>query len=205
MTTAVTPGIPATVTLGGYDGEMSALYALESQHRQNDLQTGKTRVQGEEKAAQDACEKAHEAIQRAEEAESHHGFWSDIENALGDVAKVAGAVAAAATAVATGGVAAAALVPIAEVATTTAGVSELASAGTHVVSTQYAADAERATADAEEGTLQAGRLQTDVDTAVDDIRDTDESHRRVEQSLQGTIQTNDQTSVDTAASLRIRG
>jgi hypothetical protein len=205
MTTAVHPSIPATVALGGYDGEMASLYALESENRQNDVQTGKTRVQGEEKAEQKACEDAHEAIRRAEEAESQHGFWNDVENALGDVAKVAGAVAAAATAVATGGVGAAVLVPVAEVATTTAGVSELATAGTHVVSTHYATDAQRASADAEEGTLRAGRLQVAVSSTIDDIRDVDESHRRVEQTLQGTIQINDRTSVDSAASLRIRG
>lgn len=205
MTTAINTGVPVPVTLGGYDGETAALYAIESQHRQNDLQTGKTRVEGEEKAEQKACEKAREAIQRAEEAESHHGFWSDVENVLGDVAKVAGTVAAAATAVASGGATIAALVPIAEAATVTGGISGLAAAGSHVVSTSYAADAQRASADAEEGTLRASRLQAAVDSTVDDIRDADESHRNVEKTIQGTFQIHDRTSVDAAASVRIRG
>ncbi len=205
MTTAIQTGVPVPVTLGSYDGEMAALYTIESQHQQSDLQTGRTRVEGEEKAEQKACEKAQEAIQRAEQAEAHHGFWSDVENVLGDVAKVAGAVAAAATAVASGGATLAALVPIAEAATVTGGVSGLAAAGAHVVSTHYAVDAERASADAEEGTLRAGRLQTAVDSTVVDIRDADESHRHVEKTIQGTIQIHDRTPVEAAASLRIRG
>ncbi|HEX8794711.1 MAG TPA: hypothetical protein VF765_27380 [Polyangiaceae bacterium] len=205
MTSAVHASIPTPVSMSGYDGEISALYATESQHRQSDLQAGKTRVQGEEKAEQKACEKAHEAIERAEEAESHQGFWSDIEDGLGDIAKVAGAVAAAASAIASGGAAVAVLAPVAAAASTTAGVGELAAAGAGVVRTRYTADTDQASADAEEATLLTGRLQDGVDSTLDDVRDADESHRSVEQTLQGTIQIKDRTSVDTAASLRIRG
>lgn len=205
MTTAVSTAVPTSITAGGYDGEMGSLYALESQHRDGDMQAGKMQVQGEEKAEQKAIQDDQQAIEREEEAGSHHGFWSDIENALGDVAEVAGAVGAAATTVGTAGVGAAVLAPIAAAATTTAGASELAGAGAHVVSSHYAADAERAAADAEDGTLRAGRMQDAANATIDVMREADESSRQTEQTIQGTIQTNDRTSVDTAASLHIRG
>jgi hypothetical protein len=204
MTTTIQPTMPSTISLGGYDGEMGALDAIECEHRQTDLQTGKTHVETQQKAEDKACQDAQDALKRAEEAESHHGFWSDIENALGDVAKVAGAVAAAATAVATGGAAAAVLVPLADVAMATAGVSGVLGAGAHVESTHYSADAERAAADAQDGTLRAGRTETAVSSTIDDIRDVDKAHRQVQQTLQGVIQTNDKTSAEIAAT-RIRG
>ncbi|HTQ42076.1 MAG TPA: hypothetical protein VMI75_04905 [Polyangiaceae bacterium] len=183
---------------------MSALDAIESEHRQADLETGKTHVEGQQRAEDKACQDAQDALERAEQAESHHSFWSDVENTLGDVAKVAGAVATAAMAVATGGAAAAVLVPLAEAAGATAGVSEILGAGAHVESTHYAADAERLSSDAQDGTLRAGRTETAISSTIDDIKDCDEAHRQVQQAIQGAIQTNDETSAGIAGT-HIRG
>jgi len=205
MTATIQTATQLPIALSGFDGDMSALDALETNHQQNDLKTGETLVHGEENAEQKACEDARQAIERAEEAKAHQGFWSDLENALGDVAEVAGAVAAAATAVASAGAAAAVLVPLAEAASVTAGVGEAAAGGAHGAAKQYEASAVRAMADAQEGTLRAGRMETAVTSTVDDMRDADEAHRQLQQTIQGTIQTHDQTSVQIAASTRIRG
>jgi hypothetical protein len=60
-----------------------------------------------------AREEIQAAIERANEAEGHAGFWSDVSSVLGgDVAAIAGVVAAVALAVATGGVGAPAVIAL---------------------------------------------------------------------------------------------
>lgn len=95
---------PGPGALAGSDA-MSMLYYFESKDGQDGVKTGEKRIQGLDVERKQALDKELQAIQKQDDAASHHDFWSDLGNVCGEVAKVASVVASIAAAVGTCGAA----------------------------------------------------------------------------------------------------
>jgi hypothetical protein len=242
---------PVPLSSSALNDAMSALYGLQSQQRQHDLTFGKGRVVEQQEQEKRAYEDEKRAIAKAEEAESHHSFWSGIENGALAVAKVALVVGSAATTIATAGAgsplvvgaalalsagstvvsetkcfgsasqwvamglgvagtgvgvagtlacgaasgAMRSLARVGGVATAIGGGAEAGAGVAHVVAGNYAADAQNADADTEKAKKQGERLQQTVQWVIDEMKEGDKAHEAALQTLQGAMQTNDQTAV----------
>jgi hypothetical protein len=94
------------------------------------------------------------------------------------------------------------LAEVGGVATAVGGSAEVGAGAAHVVAGNYAADAQNADADAEKAKKQGERLQQAAQWVIDEMKQDDKAHEAALQTLQGAMQTNDQTAV---AAVFIRG
>jgi hypothetical protein len=76
--------------------------------------------------------------------------------------------------------------------------------GAHIRNGDFAANAQQASADAEAARQRGERMEELTKWIVDELKDDDKSHERALQTLQGAMQTNDQTAV-LAASVPLKG
>lgn len=74
-----------------------------------------------------------------------------------------------------------------------------AAGGAHIKSGEYAAEAQDAAADAENAKTTTDRENEAADFTIDQVTDQEKAHRQTLQTIQGVIQTNDQTSADIAS------
>jgi hypothetical protein len=84
------------------------------------------------------------------------------------------------------------------------GGAEVVGGAVHIGVGAYAADAQNAAADAQQARHRMERMERIVRAVIDDAKDQDKSHERTLGSIQGAIQTNDQTAV-IAASISVKG
>jgi hypothetical protein len=75
------------------------------------------------------------------------------------------------------------------------GCADVVSGGAHVKNGDFQADAQDATADATAADHRMKAIERVIDVIVDGMKDVSESHRRVVQSLQSAMETNDRTVV----------
>jgi hypothetical protein len=140
-----------------------------------------------------------DVVDAAKKAWTSPKFWHELHKGLDDVAIVSDAVASAAQEI--GGDVGAA---VAVVAT---GVSSAATAGGALAGCReeyFAAAATDAHADATAAQHRITRLQQLVEWMLDDVKEQDKSHQRALGSIQGAMQTNEQTTA-IAASITVRG
>lgn len=97
-----------------------------------------------------------------------------------------------------------ALSTVGAVATTTSGAADVVAGGAHVRNGDFAASAQEASADAEAARQRSERMDELTKWVVDQLKDDDKSHERALQTLQGAMQTNNQTAV-IAASVSLKG
>jgi len=88
--------------------------------------------------------------------------------------------------------------------TVAGGGAEAVAGGAHIRNGDFAVQAQDAAADAEQANLGASQLQTIAEWVVDELKASDKTQQRAEESLTGAMQTNDQAAVS-AASISLRG
>jgi hypothetical protein len=86
----------------------------------------------------------------------------------------------------------------------TSGGADVVAGGAHIRNGDFAAKAQDAAADAEGAKQRSERLDQLTTWIIDELKDSDKSHERAMQSVQGAMQTNDQTAV-IAASVSVKG
>jgi hypothetical protein len=101
-------------------------------------------------------------------------------------------------------VAARTLATVGAVAMTTSGAADVVAGGAHIRNGDFAANAQQASADAEAARQRGERMDELTKWIVDELKDDDKSHERALQTLQGAMQTNDQTAV-LATSVPLKG
>lgn len=97
-----------------------------------------------------------------------------------------------------------ALTTVGAVATTTSGAADVVAGGAHIRNGDFAANAQEASADAEAARHRSERMDELTKWVVDELKDDDKSQERALQTLQGAMQTNNQTAV-IAASVSLKG
>jgi hypothetical protein len=117
---------------------------------------------------------------------------------MGVVGAGVGAVGALSTTALTSG-ALKALGDVSTGATALGGAATAAAGGAHVESSEYAAQAQEAAADAEEDKTTTDRENDAEQFTIDRTSDQEQTHRQTLQVIQGVIQTNDRTSADIAS------
>lgn len=85
------------------------------------------------------------------------------------------------------------------------GEAETVAGGAHVVNQGFAANVESASADAQRAIDQNGELQQMIGWVLDDLKASDKSTKRAEQSVQDAIQGSDQATAAASASISVKG
>jgi len=85
------------------------------------------------------------------------------------------------------------------------GEAQVVAGGAHIENQGFLARAQDAAADVQAAVNRDGELQQLTGWVVDDLKASDKSHQKAEQSLQSAIQTNDQGMAAAAASISVRG
>jgi hypothetical protein len=97
-----------------------------------------------------------------------------------------------------------ALTAVGTVATATSGAARVVAGGAHIRNGEFAANAQDAAADAQQAKDRSQRMDQLTKWVIDELKDDDKSHQRALQTLQGAMQTNNQTAV-IASSLPVKG
>jgi len=228
------PGADDTPELGPADDAMAKMYLAVADSQSSSLASGQAQVQQNTEALRKARAEEQAAMDqaRANQADSGGGFFGAIADFVGDVVgdvvhgKFGQAVDDAArdisaawnspkfwndlergmTMVATVGAAAAKIPnPVAVTIGAAVNMNATVIAGVaHIRTSEFAADAQDATADAQTATGRVDQVSREQDDVVDTVRNTCGIQTRTLATIAGAIETNDQTTA-IAASTRVKG